>query len=230
LANEIVLTHPFLRPGTSPLGAGEQRRRVLSRTTSWVLVGLLHVVFFFSFVLGIRPFDMRNRNIVETILILQQSGNNARDDSRNRPVPLVPASPRMMSAPAIIPPPPIFRPDEKTNQGEGPPTDILGAVGRELACSAGSWEHLTSAERARCGLYPWRGVKLPNGSLVMLPRNVLPRLKEAPDTEFSVNSGSDRIRTDVQAGIIPGSGGCPILQNTPCVHVTPAMRAATGDR
>ena len=35
---------------------------------------------------------------------------------------------------------------------------------------------------------------------------------------------------DVQAGIIPGSGGCPILQNTPCVHVTPAMRAATGDR
>jgi hypothetical protein len=64
----------------------------------------------------------------------------------------------------------------------------------------------------------------------MIPPNVLPRLKEAPDTQFTVNSGSDRIHTDVQAGIIPGSGGCPILQNTPCVHVTPAMRAATGDR
>ena len=103
-------------------------------------------------------------------------------------------------------------------------------MGRELACSAGSWEHLTSAERARCGFYPWRAVKLPNGSLVMVPRNVLPRLKDAPETEFSVNSGSDRIRSDIQAGITPGQGGCPILQNTPCTHVTPAMRSATGDR
>ncbi len=230
MASEIVLTHPFLRPGTAPLGAAEQRRRTLSRTTSWALVALLHVFFFFSFVLGIRPFDMRNRTLVETLLILPQSGNNQREDSRNFPIPLVPASPRLMSAPSVIPKPPPIIPDEKNREGAGPPTDILGAVGRELACSAGSWEHLTSAERARCGLYPWRAVKLPNGSLVMIPPNVLPRLKEAPETQFSVNSGSDRIRTDVQAGIIPGSGGCPILQNTPCVHVTPAMRSATGDR
>jgi len=230
LASEIILTHPFLRPGTTPLGAGEQRRRALSRSTSWVLVALLHVLFFFSFVLGIGPLDMRNRSLVETILILPQSGNNQHEDSRNHPMPLVPNAPRMLSAPVIIPKPPPIIPDERNKEGEGPPTDILGAVGRELACSAGSWEHLTSAERARCGLYPWRAVKLPNGSLVMIPPNVLPRLKEAPDTQFTVNSGSDRIRTDVQAGIIPGSGGCPILQNTPCVHVTPAMRAATGDR
>ncbi|HJS46195.1 MAG TPA: hypothetical protein VJ753_07320 [Rhizomicrobium sp.] len=233
MASEIVLppslAHPFLRPGTNPPGAEEQRRRALSRTTSWALVALLHVFFFFSFVLGIRPFDMRNRTLVETILTVPQSGNNQREDSRNYPIPLVPASPRMLSAPAIPPPPPIFLPDEKP-QGEGPPTDILGVVGRELACSAGSWEHLTSVERARCGLYPWRAVKLPNGSLVMIPRTVLPRLKEAPDTQFSVNTGADQLRSDVQAGIIPGSGGCPILQNTPCVHVTPAMRAATGDR
>ena len=230
MANEIVLTHPFLRPGVRPLGAEEQRRRTLSRTTSWALVALLHVLFFFSFVLGIGPLDMRNRTLVETILVLPQSGNNQHQDSRNHPMPLVPESPRMLSAPVIIPKPPPIIPDEKNKEGEGPPTDILGAVGRELACSAGSWEHLTSAERARCGLYPWRAVKLPNGSIVMIPPSVLPRLKEAPDTQFTVNSGSDRIRTDVQAGIIPGSGGCPILQNTPCVHVTPAMRAATGDR
>jgi hypothetical protein len=72
-------------------------------------------------------------------------------------------------------------------------------------------------------------MKLPNGSLVMVPRNVLPRLRDAPDTEFNVNSGSDRVRADVQNGVIPGSGGCPLLQNTPCIHVTPGMRAATGD-
>jgi len=230
LASEIVLTHPFLRPGTGPQGAEEQRRKNLSRTTSTVMVAMLHVLFFFTFVLGIRPFDLRNRNLVETILILPQSGNNQHEDSRNHPIPLEPQAPRMLSAPMIIPKPPPIIPDDRTKEGQGPPTDILGAVGRELACSAGSWEHLTSVERQRCGLYPWRGVKLPNGSLVMIPRGVLPRLKEAPDTEFSVNTGSDRIRTDVQAGITPGSGGCPILQNTPCVHVTPAMRAATGDR
>jgi len=229
LASEIVLTHPFLRPGASPLGAAEQRRRTLSRTASWALVALLHVVFFFTFVLGIRPFDMRNRTLVETILTMPQSGNNQREDSRTFPMPLVPESPRLQSPSVIVPPPPIFRPDERI-PSEGPPTDVLGAVGRELACSAGSWEHLTSADRARWGAYPWRAVKMPNGSLVMIPRSVLPRLKEAPDTEFSVNSGSDRIRSDVQAGITPGQGGCPILQNTPCLHVTPAMRAATGDR
>ena len=65
LASEIALTHPFLRPGTRPLGADEQRRKVMSRTTSWVLVAALHVLFFFSFVLGIRPFDLRNRAIIE---------------------------------------------------------------------------------------------------------------------------------------------------------------------
>jgi hypothetical protein len=229
LASEIVLTHPFLRPGISPQGAAEQRRKAISRTTSWVLVVLLHVLFFFSFVLGMRPFDLRNRTIVETILTLQQAGNNPRQDFRNNPEPVVSAPPRLLTAPLIVPKPPPIHVDEQ-NHGEGGGTDVLGAVGRELACSAGSWEHLTSVERARCGLYPWRAVKLPNGSLVMIPRNILPRLKEAPETEFSVNTGSDRIRSDVQAGITPGQGGCPILQNTPCVHVTPAMRAATGDR
>jgi hypothetical protein len=107
-------------------------------------------------------------------------------------------------------------------------------VGRELACSAGSWEHLTSAERERCGYgrsggYPWKGARLPNGTIVMIPRSVLPRLPEAPpDTGFAVNTGADRIQSDVQRGVIPGQGGCPILQNTPCIHVSPGMRDATG--
>lgn len=230
MASEIVLTHPFLRPGTKPVGAEEQRRKNLSRSTSTALVALLHVLFIFFFVVGIRPFDMRNRTIVETILTLPRAGDNQRDAPRNTPVPIFNAPPRLLSAPEVnIKPPPVI-PEEQIRQGEGPPTDILGAVGRELACSAGSWEHLTSVERARCGLYPWRGVKLPNGSLVMIPRGQLPRLPEAPPTEFSLNTGSDRISSDVRAGIIPGQGGCPILQNTPCLHVTPAMRAATGDR
>jgi hypothetical protein len=232
LSSEIVLTHPFLRPGTSPLGLDERRRKTLWRTISWALVALLHVLFFFSFVLGIRPFDFRERRVVETILTLPMAGNNQQERQTTNPQPLVNTAPRMLAPPINIPKPPPVLEQPKENQpgaGQGP-VDVLGAVGRELACSAGIWEHLTMVERQHCGLYPWRGVKLPNGTLVMIPKNVLPRLKEAPDTEFSVNSGGDQLRAQTQAGIIPGQGGCPILQNTPCLHAIPNMRDATGDR
>jgi len=232
LASEIVLTHPFLRPGTVPLGLDEKRRKTIWRTTAWVLVALLHVLFFFAFIIGIRPFDMRNRTIVETMLILAPAGNNEDNRKTFNPLPMVNTAPRMIAPPITIPkPPPIeVAPEKEPGAGQGP-VDVLGAVGRELACSAGSWEHLTMVERQRCGLYPWRGVKLPNGSLVMIPRTMLPRLKEAPpDSEFSINTGGDQLRAQTQAGVIPGQGGCPILQNTPCLHATPGMRDALGDR
>jgi len=232
LASENVLpsslAHPFLRPGTDPLGAAEQRRKSLSRGTSTALVAALHVLFVLVFVFGIKPFNIRTRPIMETILTLSAPGDNQKLDQPN-PQPLTDAPPRMLSAPiTIIKPPPIHI-EEPAPGNNAAPGDILGAVGRALACDAGSWEHLTSAERTRCGLYPWRGMKLPNGSLVMIPRSMLPRLKDAPDSEFDINTGADRMRADVQNGITPGQGGCPILQNTPCMHVTPAMRAATGE-
>ena len=201
LASDLALTHPFLRPGTGPLGPEEQRRAARSKAVSTAVTTLLHVLFFFFFVLAVHPFDMKSRPLIETILTLTLPGNNR---------------------------PPIQK-EEDTRTNGGQPGDILGAVGRSLACDAGSWEHLTSAERERCGLYPWRGMRLPNGTLVMVPRSVLPRLKEAPDTQFGINTGQDRIGADVRNGIIPGQGGCPILQNTPCMHVSPGMRSATGD-
>jgi len=214
------------------LGLDEKRRKTIWRTTAWVLVALLHVLFFFAFIIGIRPFDMRNRTIVETMLILAPAGNNEDNRKTFNPLPMVNTAPRMIAPPITIPkPPPIeVAPEKEPGAGQGP-VDVLGAVGRELACSAGSWEHLTMVERQRCGLYPWRGVKLPNGSLVMIPRTMLPRLKEAPpDSEFSINTGGDQLRAQTQAGVIPGQGGCPILQNTPCLHATPGMRDALGDR
>ena len=234
LASEIVLTHPFLRPGTSPVGTDEKRRKTIWRTTSWVLVALLHVLFFFAFVIGIRPFDMKNRTVEETILILSSAGNNQRDRQIVNPIPLVNNAPRMLAPPITLPKPPPIKEEQQNPPAAGQgPVDVLGAVGRELACSAGSWEHLTMVERERCGLinrYPWRGMKLPNGSLVMVPTSILPRLKDVPQSEFSVNTGADSLRAQTQAGITPGQGGCPILQQTPCLHATPGMRDALGDR
>lgn len=241
MADEIVLTpalaHPFLRPGKVPLGPEERRRLALSRTTSTLLMVGLHLVFFIFFVFVVHPYDMRTRPIIETILTLPLAGNNMPRRDENNPQIETQAPPRIMSAPITLPkPPPVVKPQEKPTEGEenAPPTDVLGAVGRELACSAGSWEHLTSAERTRCGYgrsggYPWKGARLPNGSIVMIPRSVLPRLPEAPpDGQFTINTGADKVQAEVQRGIIPGQGGCPILQNTPCMHVTPGMRDATG--
>ena len=219
MASDNVLTHPFLRPGTGPLGEEERRRKALSRTTSSVLAVALHVLFFFFFVFAVHPFDMRSTPIVEQFLTLPVPGNNLPQTRPINPQPLVIAPPRVETAPIIIPkPPPIMPQQQQENPGApAPPTDILGAVGRELACSAGSWEHLTSAERARCGLYPWRAVRLPNGSLVMLPPNMLPRLKENPNPQYAT-SGAAQMQSDLARGYAPNSGGCPILQNTPCLH------------
>ncbi len=232
MASENVLTHPFLRPGTGPQGEEERRRKALSRTTSTVLAVALHVLFFFFFVFAVHPFDMRSKPIVETFLTLPLPGNNLPQKNPVNPQPLVIAPPRIEAAPITIPKPPPIQPDEQRDRSgnPAPPSDILGAVGRELACSAGSWEHLTSAERARCGLYPWRAARLPNGTLVMVPTSILPRLKEAPDTQFTINSGADRVQSDLQRGITSGQpGGCPIMLNTPCLqHVSPGMRDATG--
>jgi hypothetical protein len=231
LASEKVLTHPFLRPGISPQGEADRRREAMSRTTSTVLVAALHVLFFFFFVFAVHPFDMRSQPTVETFLTLPLHGNNQPNHQPINPQPLVIAPPQIESAPITIPKPPPILPDQQQRDRSGnpaPPGDILGAVGRELACSAGSWEHLSSAERARCGLYPWRAARLPNGTLVMVPTNILPRLKEAPDTQYTVNTGADRVQSDLQKGITSGQGPCPILQNTPCLHVSPGMRDATG--
>lgn len=231
MASENVLTHPFLRPGTGSQGEEERRRKAMSRTTSTVLAAALHILFFFFFVFAVHPFDMRSRPIVETFLTMPLPGNNLPQTRPINPQPLVIAPPHIESAPIHIPKPPPILPDQQQEKSgtPGAPTDVLGAVGRELACSAGSWEHLTSAERARCGFYPWRAIKLPNGSLVMVPRSLLPRLPDTPETQFSINSGADRMQSDLQKGVGSAQGGCPIMLNTPCLqHVSPGMRDATG--
>ena len=136
-----------------PLGLDERRRKTLWRTAAWALVALLHVLFFFAFVLGIRPFDFHSRPIVETILTLPMAGNNQRDREAVNPEPLVNTAPRMLSPQLTIPkPPPIIQEKENQPGASQGPVDVLGAVGRELACSAGSWEHLTMVERQRCGI------------------------------------------------------------------------------
>lgn len=217
---ESSLAHPFLRPGAGRLTAAEQRRKNLSRTISLVLASLLHILFFLFFVFAVHPFDMSTKPIFETILTMPAPGNNLPKLRIVNPELPSKAPPRILSAPITLPKtaPPVIRNHE--NAPSTAPADILGAVGRTLACSAGSWEHLTAAERARCGGQPWQARRLPNGSLVMVPPSQLPQIKEeSPEAEARI-SGSEQIQRDLETG-----PPCPILQNTPCLH--PAQGGAS---
>jgi hypothetical protein len=219
IENRITpLAHPFLRP-VRDLTPADQRRQRLARAVSTVLVAALHVLLFFALVIVFHPFDNPPRSIKETILYLSSPGLQNDAPPIHAITPEVPnaSAPVITTAPITVPKPEL----DDNNTRPLTPGDILGAVGRELACSAGSWEHLTARERQVCGGVPWRGMRLPNGNLVMVPPANLPRLKAAQENDFTVNTGADRIQRDVQMGNNPANNGCPILQQRPCTHVTP---------
>ncbi len=208
------LAHPFLRPGGDP---AELKRTNAGRATSWAIVAALHVLLFTVLVISIRPFSERNRPVIETLLMLPSLGNNPNAPPLRTINPDIEnsAPPLYTTAPITIPKP-IVTPDSTGR--EATPGDILSAVGRELACSAGSWEHLSRAERNICGGQPWRGMRMPNGSLVMVPASQLPRLRE-PDPDEGIRvTGSQQMQSDIQIGRNPALNGCPILQHTPCLN------------
>jgi len=215
----LAAGHPFLRPAPD-MSPAAQKRRAMSRATSWILVALVHVAIFFGMVITFHPFENKPRSVTETFFYLSAPGNTKEAPPVQLVSPEMPNNgpPTITVAPAIVPKPPEL---DDRNTRPVTPGDILGAVGRELACSAGNWEHLTGPERQVCGGAPWRAMRLPNGNLVMVPPASLPRLKQAPDTGFSLNGGADRIQRDLQNGQNPANNGCPILQQMPCTHVTP---------
>jgi hypothetical protein len=211
---ESALAHPFLRPGTQ---LAELKRSNVRRVTSWALVGALHVFLFTVLVISIRPFAERNRPVMETLMMFPALGNNPNAPPLRTINPEIQnaAPPTITTAPITVPKPDLS-PDSRVR--EVTPGDILGAVGRELACSAGSWEHLSKAEREICGGLPWRGMRLPNGSLVMVPPSQLPRLREPDPNEGIRVTGAEQLQRDLQTGQNPTLNGCPILQHTPCLH------------
>lgn len=209
---------PFF-PGGEKRGR-EQRRRVIIRAAAWALVILLHVAIYKSLVFYAHPDHDHHFSPLETFFLLPPpQGNIAKAPEVSIIHPDMPRAvpPAITIAPITLPRMPT--PEEQSHPVT--PGDILGAVGQNLACSAGSYEHLTQPERERCRREPWVARKLANGSLVMVPSSVLPRLKEAPQ-EFRM-TGSDQIQHDIQA-----PSGCPILLNTPCLSDVMQGKSAHG--
>jgi hypothetical protein len=175
-----------------------------------VLVAVVHLAFFVFLTLAQNVQHNRgSRAVLETILFLPAvTGNNAPKVRIVRPESPSEAPPEIATAPITIPrPPPV-----ESQPQSATPGDILGSVGRALACGAGSYENLNSGERANCRREPWNGRRAPTGALVLDPG---PRPLELPQAPGQLRlSGSESIRRDLQQG---GPSACPILQNTPCL-------------
>ena len=206
-----MVTHDvlFAPAGVRRRRSDAERRRLLIRDlVSWALVLLIHLIIFFSLVISLEQVRERRgtKGAVETILDLSLlHRNNAPLVNVTRPD--TEKQDRDISAKplTVIPPVPLAPP--VIEEQKPTPGDILGNVGRFLACGASSFEYLNPAQQARCTRQPWQALELPNGTLVL---NTLPRLM-IQDTGQPDNSGAAAARRQAQ------NPGCGFLVNTPCL-------------
>jgi hypothetical protein len=203
-----------------PLYAARPSRAVAPKrkAASWIAVLIVHL-----FLLSLVMFSHTVRDLVrhggEVETILDLTG------SQDQPAPqekiVVPQSqigrpPDIQQAPLPIIPPVVEAPSQPQAGGQ-PKGDVLGGIGREIACSAGHFENLTEAQRARCERVPFQGMQLPTGELVLLgPR---PESRFAPPPREPRLSGADEQRLRMER---PNTG-CPTAINMPCVNQIPGF-------
>jgi hypothetical protein len=189
-------------------------RRYWSRGASGLLVVLIHLVFFVMLTFSIRLVDFGHRSALETILLLPTlDGRETTEPQMIQPRAITAAPPVIITSPITIPKPPL--PEEQELHRPVTPGDVLKAVGEELSCGAGSFEHLTQPERERCLRQPWLARRGPAGTLVLAPANQAPRLA-APPAEFRI-SGADAQRRSIETA----PTGCPVMLNIPCLNQFP---------
>jgi len=193
------------------LSSEEERRLLIRRISTWVLVALIHVILLSAFILDqYRMSHFILKKPVETILDLTRLPRGQAPPIRMiQPVVPHAKEPKITTAPVIVLPP--LNPDQAMPQT---PADILKAIGEALSCGAENYENLTQAERARCKREPWIARKLPNGTIVLEAANPSPY---APPPVPKL-SGADAMRRQMQT-----APPCPILANTPCLSNTPMV-------
>jgi len=153
--------------GGGRLRAGEdERERLIKRGVAGAIVVLLHVAIFFVFV-SVANFVQTERQPKEVVLLLPPlvpKSDRVRPPEP-QPIPLpdahpVPGLPHTITIPDEKQPPPP-PPQPRTD------TDVMQAIGKELACGAGPWEHLTQAQREACKRNPWKFKKNAKGIIVL---------------------------------------------------------------
>ncbi len=138
-----------------------ERERYLKRAGAGVAVLLLHVLFLLLVLLTAGHFTAvstgRSRRKCSCC-------SSAAASPYKQPVGAA-ADPDVIPKEIEAPPHTITAPQQKTQ--EHAPGDVMEAIGKELACGAGPYEHLSQAEREACKRQPWKFKKTAKGVIVL---------------------------------------------------------------
>ena len=184
---------------TARLHANEaERERALKRIGAGIAVVLVHVLFLALLLAAGRVTEIAHNGPKEVLLLLPPlQPETAR--------PALPPVTLPVERPVNIPPTIVITPPP---QPAAPPKpgDVMQAIGRELACGAGPYEHLSQAEREACKRQPWHSRKNAKGVIVLDVPGA------PPDTPVS---GIDSVTTTMKT-----SDPCLAAGNThsECIH------------
>jgi len=202
-----------------PFFAARPSREVAPKrkAASWIAVGIVHLLL-----LGMLMVSQTFPDLVlhggehETILDLTGSQDTQAPDVK-MVIPQAPVGtpPEILETP--VPPTPLVEQPVIPQEGGQQRGDVLGAIGREIACSAGNYENLTEAQRSRCPRIPWQGAIIPNGAIVLNRPQGTNRFAPPPSTDHRL-SGGDDARLKVER-----SSPCPMMTNIPCLNRIPGM-------
>lgn len=174
----------------------DERQRVLKRLGAALAVALVHILIVMLLVSAGRVRNMGLTPPKEVQLILPA----LQPKRSNAPPPVSLPENRPQAAPsATITLPAPQRPAQ-------PQTDIMQAIGKELACGAGSYENLSQAQREACRRQPWKFKKNGKGVIV---------LDVSPRPEGDSISGADQAIHTLQT-----NDPCLVAGNThsECIH------------
>ncbi len=186
------------------------------RAASWTVAAIVHVFIIALFLTSARFIDLAQHGAEhETVLNLSGSQNSTKPEVKPVTPPAPAGVPPEVRTLPIIPPPLIEVAPPIQQEGGADKGDVLGALGREIACSPGHYENLTEVQRTRCGRIPWQGAIAPNGVIVL---NHPPELNRfaPPPREYQV-TGQDAQRLSVERA----QTDCSFNLNMPCVNKIP---------
>jgi hypothetical protein len=202
-----------------PLYAARPSRHVppKRKASAWIAVGIVHLVIvnLLIFSEGWKELVFQHGASTEITLNFRGATDRSNAPEVRMTIPQAPVGvpPELTIDPIIIPPPPITTVTPSPERGAPSDGDLLGALGRDVACIAGNYENLTTTQRSRCERIPFQGAMLPNGAIVLRQPRDFSRF-EKPEPEIRL-SGADGLRRQMETGGAP----CPAILNVPCLTV-----------
>ena len=193
-----MVAHPLLliREG--------DRERYLKRGAAWLAVALVHLLFVLAILTAGHIRQIVRVKPHEVFFILPPLHTKVQNIPAVEVTPAVRLSPLPQRLNTITLP----LPRPQTNpQTQG---DVMQAIGKELACGAGPYEHLTQSQREACRRQPWRFKKNAHGVIVM-------DTSQSPPPPEEPTSGADQ-ELHIQQTADP----CLAAGNThsECIHKT----------